>query len=283
AVLWKDSQITNLGTLGGYESGAGQVNSHGQVTGVSANTVPDAYSFLGWGTQTRSFIWQNGRMQDLGTLGGPDTFAPFINESGQITGLSYTNSIPNPVTGLPTTDPFLWENGQMTDLGTLGGTFGGGGGINSRGQVCGTSNLAGDLLPHAFLWTAPGPMQDLGTLGGPTASASAMNDAGDVVGLADTPTSTDGFLWSRGKMTDLGTLGGDCFSGAFGINAKTQVVGQSITCDFTGARAFLWENGEIIDLNMFVPPGSNLTLNEVETINANGEMFGMATLANGDA
>src|SRR5262249_44536176 len=84
AVLWKDGQITNLGTLGGYESGAGQVNSHGQVTGVSANTVPDVYSFLGWGTQTRSFIWQNGRMQDLGTLGGPDTFAPFINESGQI-------------------------------------------------------------------------------------------------------------------------------------------------------------------------------------------------------
>jgi len=125
--------------------------------------------------------------------------------------------------------------------------------------------------------------QDLGTLGGPTASASAMNDAGDVVGLADTPTSTDGFLWSRGKMTDLGTLPGDCFSGAFGINGKSQVVGQSFPCDGSPPRAFLWENGEIIDLNMFVPPGSDLALNDVETINANGEMFGMATLASGDA
>jgi hypothetical protein len=38
----------------------------------------------------------------------------------------------------------------------------------------------------------------------------------------------------------------------------------------------------MIDLNLFVPPGSNLTLTDVETINNGGEMFGIGTLANGN-
>ena len=114
-----------------------------------------------------------------------------------------------------------------------------------------------------------------------------MNDAGEVVGFSDTatgaPTLTDAFLWRNGRMTDIGTLGGDCFSGAFGINAKGQVVGQSISCDFTVFTAFLWQDDQIIDLNVFVPAGSGLMLNEVEEINDHGEIFGIGTLPNGDA
>jgi probable HAF family extracellular repeat protein len=289
AVLWTHGQVVNLGTLGGYESGAGQVNTRGQVTGISSNTVPDPYSFLGFVTQTRAFIWQDGLMQDLGTLGGPDAFAPYINEKGQISGLSYTNSTPNPVTGLPTTDPFLWEDGKMTDLGTLGGTFGGAGWMNNRGQVIGASNLAGDLISHPFLWPGTnGGMQDLGTLGGDCGGATVINDAGAVIGLADISGAACGqqghaFLWtSTAGMQDLGTVDGDCFSGAFGINASNQVVGQSISCDGSTAHALLWENGGIIDLNVFVPTGSGVTLDDVETINDHGEMFGAATLADGN-
>jgi probable HAF family extracellular repeat protein len=283
-VLWKDGRIINLGSLGGYEGWTSRANSHGQVVGVTTNAVPDPfsliyYAFYGFsnGTQTRAFLWDEKHgMQDLGTLGGPDAVAAFINKGGQVAGSSYTTS-----TG-SRGDPFLWENGKMIDLGTLGGTSAFSTGLNNRGQVVGQSNLAGDIFFHPFTWTAPGPMRDLGTLGGATGTANAINDSGEVVGLANTPTSTHAYLWRHGKMTDLGTLDGDCFSGAFGINARTQVVGQSITCDSTGFRAFLWQNGTMTDLNVFVPPGVDLTLTDVEQINDRGEMFGIGTLANGE-
>jgi probable HAF family extracellular repeat protein len=88
-------------------------------------------------------------------------------------------------------------------------------------------------------------------------------------------------------MTDLGPLpgfGDSTCVGAFGINASDQVVGQAVQnfCNGPGAHAFLWEDGDMIDLNLFVPPGSDITLTEVEQINDRGEMFGIGTLANGD-
>jgi hypothetical protein len=44
-------------------------------------------------------------MRDLVTLGGPDAFAPYINEHGQIAGLSYVNSTLNPTTGFANDRP----------------------------------------------------------------------------------------------------------------------------------------------------------------------------------
>src|SRR6516165_5092343 len=55
AVLWKDDQVIDLGTLGGNESLAAYVNDSGQVVGVAANAIPDPFSFIGWGTETRAF------------------------------------------------------------------------------------------------------------------------------------------------------------------------------------------------------------------------------------
>jgi probable HAF family extracellular repeat protein len=82
AILWKDGQIIDLGTLGGYEAQADANNSRGQVAGFSSNTVPDSFPspiapfcaspggcLPTYHVQQRAFLWEHGEMQDLGTFG----------------------------------------------------------------------------------------------------------------------------------------------------------------------------------------------------------------------
>jgi len=293
AVVWKDGQATSLGTLGGSFSFGNAMNDFGQVVGLALNTIPDPFSFLGLGTETRAFLWNNGVMRDLGTLGGPDGWAASINDFGQVAGWAYTNFTVNPVTGTPTQHPFLWTNGTMHDLGTLGGTLGvvgalagsgSGGGLNNRGQVIGTMNLAGDLTRHPFLWDR-GVLTDLGTLGGANGEAYWINDAGEIVGRADISASTNhhAVLWKNGKATDLGVAAGFPCSTGIDINQVGQVIIDTGICGVGGGPGLLWENGgPSVDLNALVEPGSNITVGDVNYINDRGEIAATGMLPNGD-
>jgi probable HAF family extracellular repeat protein len=279
AVLWEDGHITGLGTLGGNESASIGANDRGQVIGVALNAIPDPFSFFG-ATQARAFLWEHGEMEDLGTLGGPDAFGQYINDRGQVSGFSYISHTPNPSTGVPTVDPFLWEKGKgMQDLGGLGGTFGQVNDMNSQGQVVGTSNLAGDLFTHGFTWSK-GVLTDVGTLGGDSSEADWVNNAGQVVGLADLPggQTHHAFLWESGLLTDLGTVGSDPCSRAWGINGRGQVVGGSSDCSTstTYFHAFLWEDGEpMTDLNTLVPHNSSLQLTLAFFVSDSGKIAGL--------
>jgi probable HAF family extracellular repeat protein len=288
ATVWKKGQIINLGTLGGSLSLAADINCREKIVGGGLNTIPDPFGglgpFLGGTTQTRALLWQDGSMRDLGTLGGNDAFAIFVNERGQVAGNSYTNSTPNPETGIPTADPFFWENGRMVDVGTLGGVFGTVSALNNRGQVTGTSDLAGDQTAHPFLWER-GLLHDLGTLGGTFGAANWIDDSGGIVGGATTENDQlfRAFRWKNGRMTNLGSLNGDQCSVAFGGNSEGQVVGNSLSdCDHE-THAFLWENGgPMVDLNSFLPSGSGVLLREGVFINERGEIAVSGRVANGD-
>jgi probable HAF family extracellular repeat protein len=288
SVLWKNGQIVDLGNLGEDFGGATALNNHGQVVGFSWNGIPNPVGIFGNPTENRAFLWQNGVMQDLGTLCeangvcGVDAGAFAVNEKGQVAGVSATNTTPNDTTGIPTVHPFLWDRGRMLDLGTLGGTVSGVDGptilLNNQGQVAGTSTLAGDTTYHPFLWQH-GVMTDLGTLGGDTGFVTWITDAGDVIGTADLPgpsgsQSHHAFLWRNGVKTDLGSLGGS--SHAEGINSQSQLVGRSKpTPDSPVQHAFLWENGgPMVDLNTLVPENSSLLLEEGGNINDRGEIAG---------
>ncbi len=224
-------------------------------------------------------------MLDLGTLGGPDSTALINNDRGQVAGWSYTSFVPNPSTGTPTVDPFLWspENNKMVDLGGLGGTFGNPFFMNDRGQVIGISNLPGDATAHPFLWSKSRGMKDLGTLGGTYGHAHWINHKGEIVGFSNLEGDQAGhaFLWRHGVMTDLGTIGTDPESDAGSINSQGQIVGGTF---MPGAdlRGWLWEHGgPIVDLQNLILPGSGLTVIGANLINDRGEIGASGMLPNG--
>lgn len=230
--------ITDLGTLpGDDESFATAVGRRGQVVGASA-----LGSLVG---ERHAFRWtaEDG-MQPLPMVpGSVSTQSVDINDHGQIVGVGWMLS------GAPRA--VLWSvEGEVIDLGTLGGDSSLAIGINERGEVVGWSQTVTDES-HAFLWTQEGGMRDLGTLGGGRSVAFAINDLGQVVGDSRTPTGEfHAFLWSeRDGMKDLGTLGGR-LSVANALNNLGQVVGYSWTTSaFRPAHAFLWTAADrMVDL-----------------------------------
>lgn len=296
AVLWENGKIHDIGTLGGSFSIAISINNRGQVVGFAQNAVEDPFSLLYStvgitnGTQSRGFLYEKGHMRDLGTLGGPDAQAFCLNEHGEAAGISYVNSTPNPVTGLPTAEPFLWTKERgMIDLGSFGGVWGGACPLNNRGQVLGTSSLAadpaacfnaGEIPPqtcHPFLWDN-GKLSDLTTEtnGGDLLTANALNDAGEIVGSAAFPGRpfSDAYVWRKGVARYLGAVQDDCFSEAAAINSRDQIVGLSASCTSNVLRTFLWENGSIVDLNALSSPNS-LQLIDADSINDRGEIAGV--------
>jgi probable HAF family extracellular repeat protein len=278
AVLWIGRRMVNLGTVpGGSESIGISVNNAGQAVGISDNGVPDPFSIFGIGVQMRTFVWERGELQDIGTLGGPDAVpGPGCDNqrSGVVVGVSYTSFAPNDTTGIPTQDPFLRDNGHMIDLGNLGGTISFGQCANNRGDVIGQSNLPSDLVAHAFVWRK-GKMKDLGTLGGDISEAIWINDAGDIAGSADLPTRGihDAVRWRHGHILDLGTVDGDACSRGRAINSRGQIVGGSSDCR-NFLHAFVWEDGgPMLDLNTLIPSDTGLQLTNAFNINDRGEIL----------
>lgn len=131
----------------------------------------------------------------------------------------------------------------VKDLGTLGGYYSFGAGVNVFGQVVGYSDTADHSAVHAFLWTERGGMQDLNPTGVAQSMGFGINNLGQVVGLALYPfnshTQSRAFLWTKSNgMRDLGTLGN--FSAAHGINTLGQVVGDTTAGQAGDLDPFLW-------------------------------------------
>jgi probable HAF family extracellular repeat protein len=199
--------IHTLGDLAGGIGGstALAINNRGQIVGEATAAVP------GGGYALHAFIWEDGVMRDMGTppgrtmsgaeelndrgtavvgdgLGGtylwrdgawsPLTFGGFVNDINRFEAMTGAYA---PIAGR--SHAFIYRDGVVQDLGTLGGRSAAGEAINDRGVVVGRSTIAGESAIHPFIWR-DGVMTDLGSLGGFFSVASDVNNHGIVVGTA---------------------------------------------------------------------------------------------------
>jgi probable HAF family extracellular repeat protein len=173
AFIWDNGAMQDLGQLGvkpcrtypdrncSYAN-ALSINESGQVTGYS--TAADG--------SVHAVLWENGKVRDLWKPTGSDPYPwrGVINDAGQVAGSS-------------SGEAFVWSDGQLYALGSLGG-----GGtqvvdMNEAGAVAGTSHTTlGEQ--HVFVWTKERGMIDLGT--GPhgfnTAWVVGISFDGDIAG-----------------------------------------------------------------------------------------------------
>lgn len=297
-----DYTFTDLGMLGGANSQGSRavaINNAGQIVGYS-----DITTSVHQTTIFHGFIYSNGTMADIGTLGYTESYASSINDMGYVVGSSplpsgnsaflYHDGVmkgfdPSPysvatginnagqIIGSDQSGLFLYSGGSggvFTNLGTLGGTPGSALGINSSGQVVGNSGIASGYY-HAFLYSN-GQMNDIGTFGGDS-FANAINDAGQIVGYsqgyANTGYQSHALLYSGGSLTDLGSFGGSSIANS--INSAGQIVGTSTTT--TGSSvAFLYQNGAMTNLNDLMPCCNGWSLYQASDINDSGQIVGNA-------
>jgi probable HAF family extracellular repeat protein len=153
------------------------------------------------------------------------------------------------------TRAFLWQNGQMTNLGSLTGNVSAAYAVNALGTAVGNSPVSNGN-PRAAMWR-DGKIIDLtpDVAVYESSWASSINDAGKWTGsvqLEEMP-PWHGFVAEGFARTPLGHLGGGS-SFPNDINNAGQVVGSSYTRIVDGVEqvehAFLWQNGVMTDLGV---------------------------------
>ena len=284
----------DLGTLGGPNSWdnpfGGEVNDRGELVGYSETSVPDSdgEDVCGFGTGLicRPFLWKNGHMSALPTLGGNNGQASAMNNHGQITGFAENGIVDSTCPPNKTNNriqlPVLWENGKAQALPTLiGDTDGEANAINDLGQAVGNTGTCGGATNHAVSWEngAASQLFDYGTF----ALAFGINDQGQIVGMVGSPETPTFYaaLWQNGAITNLHTLPGDFAAIASGINNHGQVVGSTLDSSFNWSHAFIWQDGVMTDLGTLFPSTANLLPTMANQINERGQIVGMGTVLSG--
>lgn len=242
------------------------LNAKGQILG----NIEDLHS------KNHVIFYDGNSLRDIGTLGGPSAIASGINDTGQIVGLSETNTYP------VQTHAFQYDGINFKDLTALNfsglnvnirssNSFI----INNNGQIAGVNEK-----DHAFLYD--GTLYDLGTLDNTepkrTSGAFDINNKGQVVGFSSAVPYLNGYLYyshamlyDNKGMHDLGTLGGDR-SFALAINESGQIVGVSGLADGR-SHAFLYDSTGMHDLGALGQTYQGFNSRAVD-INASGKIVG---------
>ncbi len=260
------------------------INDSGEVVGN--RQLPDGH----W----HAYLFANGRMRDLGTLGGPDSFAVGIRADGAVIGYADEAEVTEvTVRGVQhRSSIFIYAHGKMRLFRGRGVSSLAGWRIcdlNNRGQFAvksaslqgaifsnGGIVRLGTLVPAGVGWKLGSNLASDGTQTPNMvyregyAFPTRINDTGDVIGVAATRAGERSFLYSHGVLHELKGFH------AKDINASGEIVGSCRGPDGT-IHAGLFVNGKITDLG--IPPG--FKEGRAESINASGEIVGDGSTVTG--
>jgi len=268
--------ITDLGLANGSTPGQPfAIKNNGLISGAAA--VSNAWH------GTLSFLGVQIDLAKAGGLGGPNSAAFAVNESGQAVGEAEAAALDankEDFCGYGSQhvcQAFVWQNGVMSALPAWKDANGAAGrnaiakGINRLGQVAGVAeNTTADT-------TCPPYNSD------PTLLQFQKYQFKPVI-------------WTNGQVQQLPTSGGAFFENgfsdpdgvAFEINDKGQAVGATGTCTgytpfltyLNGLHATLWQNGSVTDLGNLggIAPGFG---NFAYDINRSGHVVGTSGTSDG--
>lgn len=241
-------RVVELPSLGGSVSSATGINDRGWVTGSST---------LAGDLVTRAALWRDGRVTDLGTLGGDNSAVVFSSHSNRfVVGVAETAAV-NPdgedwscsafFAAAPSHHDcvgFVWEDGRMRALPTLGGPNAFAAGSNRRGDIVGWAEngrpdptcTGGQVRQfRAVRWDARTRRpHELAPLPGDSVSAAtAINDRGEAVGISGAcgiavggVSAAHAVRWDAdGRPHDLGQIGGVQWNTPVAINERSQITG----------------------------------------------------------
>lgn len=258
--VWSNGVLKDFTDTGTYAQYATDINEHGAVSLVAGDLD------ISFG---QAYRYENGVYTPLGRLKpGASARALGLNNNGAVVGDSGIGQDTWSSNALR--HAFIYKDGKLTDLGTLGGSQSVGFSVNDAGAAVGAADLA-DGSRHAFLYQNGG-MVDLGTLGGANSIALSINNLGSIVGGSGSGNSQQAFLYENGVMKALGWTGV-----ATDINEHGQVVGSA-----SDDKAYLYSGGAAVDLNTLIDSSTGLTLTEANGINDRGQIVGQGCDAFGD-
>ena len=266
------------------------LNARGEVVGT-LNRDQGKYA---------AFLYSQGQLRELGTLGGPSSTARAINDAGHIVGSASTAR--HKSERVFEQHGFLYVDGVMRSLGPLDHKpenpgFTDAHAINSAGVIVGQTTgmkawFYADGKRHPLGTFVPagtetvigesvnpdGTRTLLTTRAEGYVSPKHINAAGAIVGQSKSPDGkSHAFLYvpATDRLHDLGTLGGDS-SSANAINDAGLIVGTAKIPDGKG-HAFLYRDGRMHDLG--VPGGYESSV--ASGINRSGTIVGHASSVTG--